>query len=128
RSLSATNCRGTTDASGRVTLTNFPPGPADIAVRFSNSLYVKRVDVPIGGGEIAVSTADGFLPVRVVNTATHEPVPRAFVTWTIDGGGRAEATATIAGEALLESVGTRAGVLTVTAPGFQTAEEQLPEP
>jgi hypothetical protein len=75
-----------------------------------------------------VSVPDGFLPVRVLNTATHEPVPRAFVTWTIAGGGRAETTTTIAGEALLESVGTSPGVLTVTAPGFQTAEEQLPEP
>jgi hypothetical protein len=127
-SLNTTNCRGTTDADGRVTLTSFPPGPSDIAVHFTNSLYVRRVDVPIGGGEVAVSVSDGFLPVRVINAATHEPVPRAFVTWTIEGGGRSEATTTIIGEALLEGVGTRPGILTVTAPRFQATEERLPEP
>jgi hypothetical protein len=97
-------------------------------VHFANSLYVRRLDVPIGGGEIAVSVPDGVLPVRVLNAVKKEPVPRAFVTWTIEGGGRAEATATIIGEALLEGVGTRPGILTVTAPGFQQAEERLPEP
>jgi hypothetical protein len=127
-SLITTNCRGTTDAEGRVTLTSFPPGPSDIAVHFANSLYVRRVDVPIGGGEVAVSIPDGLLPVRVVNAATREPVPRAFVTWTIEGGGRSEATTTVIGEALLEGVGTRPGILTVTAPGFQATEERLPEP
>jgi hypothetical protein len=75
-----------------------------------------------------VSVPDGFLPVRVINAATHEPVPRAFVTWTIEGGGRSEATTTITGEALLEGVGTRPGILTVTAPRFQATEEHLPEP
>jgi Carboxypeptidase regulatory-like domain len=127
-SLTTSNCRGTTDAGGRVTLSSFPPGPSDIAVHFANSLYVRRVDVPIGGGEIAVSVPDGFLPVHVINAATHEPVPRAFVTWTIDGGGRSEATTTIIGEALLEGVGVRPGILTVTAPGFQATEEHNPEP
>ena len=127
-SLNTTNCRGTTDAAGRVTLTSFPPGPSDIAVHFVNSLYVRRVDVPIGGGEVAVSVPDGFLPVRVINAATHQPVPRAFVTWAIEGGGRSEATTTITGEALLESVGTSPGTLTVTAPRFQATEERLPEP
>ena len=127
-SLNTTNCRGTTDADGRVTLTSFPPGASDIAVHFANSLYVRRLDVPIGGGEIAVSVPDGVLPVRVINAIKKEPVPQAFVTWTIDGGGRSEATTTIIGEALLEGVGTRPGILTVTAPGFQLAEEHLPEP
>jgi hypothetical protein len=127
-SLNTTNCRGTSDADGRVTLTSFPPGPSDIAVHFTNSLYVRRVDVPIGGGEVAVTVPDGFLPVRVINAATHEPVPRAFVTWTIEGGGRSEATTTIIGDALLEGVGTRPGILTVTAPRFQATEERLPEP
>ena len=75
-----------------------------------------------------MSVPDGFLPVRVINAATHEPVPRAFVTWTIEGGGRSEATTTIIGEALLEGVGTRPGILTVTAPRFQATEERLPEP
>jgi hypothetical protein len=75
-----------------------------------------------------VSVPDGVLPVRVVNAVTQEPVPRAFITWTIEGGGRSEATTTIVGEGLLEGVGTKAGILTVTAPGFQAAEEPLPEP
>jgi hypothetical protein len=97
-------------------------------VHFANSLYVRRVDVPIGGSEVAVSVPDGFLPVRVINAVKHEPVPRAFVTWTIAGGGRAEATTTITGDALLEGVGTRPGILTVTARGFEPAEERLPEP
>jgi hypothetical protein len=127
-SLTTTRCRGTTDADGRVTLTSFPPGASDIAVHFANSLYVRRVEVPIGGGEVAVSVPDGFMPVRVINAVKHQPVPRAFVTWTIEGGGRSEATTTIIGDALLEGVGTRPGILTVTAPGFQPAEERLPEP
>src|SRR5262245_4981340 len=127
-SLAASTCRGTTDADGRVTLTSFPPGPSDIAVRFANSLYVRRLEVPVGGGEIAVSFPDGVLPVRVVNAVKREPVPRAFVTWTIEGGGRSEATTTVVGEALLEGVRTRPGILSVTAPGFQPIEEQLPEP
>jgi hypothetical protein len=75
-----------------------------------------------------VSVPDGVLPARVINAVTHEPVPRAFVTWTIEGGGRAEATATIIGEALLEGVGTRPGILTVTAPGFRPAAQRLSEP
>jgi hypothetical protein len=127
-SLTTTRCRGTTDADGRVTLTSFPPGASDIAVHFANSLYVRRVEVPIGGGEVAVSVPDGFMPVRVINAVKHQPVPRAFVTWTIEGGGRSEATTTFIGDALLEGVGTRPGILTVTAPGFQPAEERLPEP
>ena len=127
-SLTTSRCRGATDADGRVTLTSFPPGPSDIAVHFANSVYVRRLNVPIGGGEIAVSVPDGVLPVRVVNAVKREPVPRALITWTIEGGGRSEATATILGEALLEGVGTRPGILTVTAPGFQRVEERLSEP
>jgi hypothetical protein len=127
-SLNTTNCRGTTAADGRVTPTSFPAGPSDIAVHFANSLHVRRLDVPIGGGEVAVSVPDGFLPVRVINAVNHEPMPRAFVTWTIEGGGRSEATTTNTGDALLEGVGTRPGILTVTAPGFLPAEQRLPEP
>ena len=97
-------------------------------MHFANSLYVRRLEVPIGGGEVAVSVPDGVIPVRVINAVKREPVPRAFVTWTIEGGGRSEATTTIVGEALLEGVGTKSGILTVTAPGFQPVEERLPEP
>jgi hypothetical protein len=126
--LASSSCRGTTGPEGRVTLASFPAGPADIAVHFANSLYVRRLEVPIGGREIAVSVPDGVLPVRVVNGVNREPVPRALVSWTIAGGGRSEATATILGEALLEGVGTNAGILTVMARGFQTVEQRLSEP
>jgi hypothetical protein len=127
-SLTTSMCRRPTDADGRVTLTSFPPGASDIAVFFSNSRYVRRLDVPGGGREVAVSVPDGVLPVRVVNALKQEPVPRAFVTWTIEGGGRSEAIATILGDALLEGVGTTAGTLTVAAPGYQPFEARLPEP
>src|SRR5215467_11985528 len=33
-------CRGATDGDGRVTLTNFPPGPAHVDVQMGNSTYV----------------------------------------------------------------------------------------
>jgi hypothetical protein len=125
--LDRTRCRGTTDADGRVTLTTFPPGPSDVAVHFANSMYVRQVAVPSGGREVAVSVPDGFLPLRVVNAAKNEPVARASITWTA-GGGRSVAASTIIGEAVLEGVGTGSGILKVTAPGFQPAEEQLPEP
>ncbi len=125
--LDRTRCRGTTDADGTVTLTAFPPGPADVAVHFANSMYVRQIAVPVGGREVGVSVPDGFLPVRVVNAAKNEPVARASITWTA-GGGRSVAVSTIIGEALLEGVGIGPGILKVTAPGFQPAEEPLPEP
>jgi len=96
-------------------------------VLFANSMYVRQVAVPSGGREVAVSVPDGFLPLRVVNAAKNEPVARASITWTA-GGGRSVAASTIIGEAVLEGVGTGPGILKVTAPGFQPAEEQLPEP
>ena len=128
RMLNTTRCRGATDRDGRVTLARFPPGPADLAVHFANSTYVRRLDVPIGGREIAIAIPDGFLQVRVSNAANTPTVPRAFVTWTVEGGGRVEATTAATGDALLEGVGIRPGVLTITAPGFQSFAEQLPEP
>jgi hypothetical protein len=76
-SLTTTNCRGTTDADGRVTLTSFPPGASDIAVHFAYSLYVRRLDVPIGGGEIAVSVPDGFLRRRDVDDLADQVGVRA---------------------------------------------------
>jgi carboxypeptidase family protein len=91
-------------------------------------MYVRRVDVPIGGSEVAVSIPDGFLPVRVIHAVKREPVPRASVIWTVDGGGRVEATTTVTGDALLEGVGTRPGILRVLSPGFQPAEERFSEP
>ena len=120
-------CPGVTDADGRVTLENFPPGPAHVDVRFGNSTYERRVVVPIDGREVAVTIPDGFLPVRVVNAVTGQPLSGATVTWT-GSGGRAETTTTATGEALIEAVGTAAGTLAASARGFQQAEEALAEP
>jgi Carboxypeptidase regulatory-like domain len=120
-------CRGATDADGRVTLTNFPPGPAHVDVHMANSTYVRQIEVPSDGGEVAIAIPEGFLPARVVNALTDQPVAGATITWT-GSGGRVEATPTASGDALLDGVGTAGGTLAVSAPGYQPAEEQLTEP
>ena len=120
-------CRGATDGDGRVTLTNFPPGPAHVDVHMGNSTYVRQVDVPTGGQEMAVVIPDGFLPVRVVNALKNQPVAGASITWT-GSGARVETTASATGEALLEGVGTAGGTLAVSARGYEPAQEQLAEP
>jgi hypothetical protein len=120
------SCRGSTDAEGRVTLTNFPPGPARIDVRLLNSTYVRRVNVPEDGKELSMVIPDGFLPLRVINTIKNGPIAGAAITWT-DGAGRVEARATGNGEALLEGV-SGAGTLAITADGFEPGEEKFPEP
>jgi hypothetical protein len=120
-------CRGTTDADGRVTLTNFPPGPAHVDVPMGSSTFVRQVDVPRDGREMAVVVPDGFLAVRAVNALKNQPVAGATITWS-GGGSRVEATATATGEALLGGVGTAGGTLAVSARGFDAVEEQLAEP
>src|SRR5262249_52069620 len=40
---SSFGCRGATDRDGRVTLENFPPGPAHVAVPMGNSTYVRQI-------------------------------------------------------------------------------------
>ena len=119
-------CRGVTDGEGRVTLTNFPPGPANVEVRMANSTYIRRFEVPLDGREVAIAIPDGFLPVHVVNDK-NEPVRGTSIRWT-GSGGRVEAAATASGDALLEGVGTAQGTLTVAAPGYQLTEEALAEP
>lgn len=119
-------CRGVTDGEGRVTLTNFPPGPAHVDVRMTNSTYIRQVEVPLDGREVAIAIPDGFLPVHVVNDK-NEPVRGASITWT-GSGGRVEAAAMATGDALLEGVGTARGTLTVSAQGYQPTEERLAEP
>jgi carboxypeptidase family protein len=127
RSIPGSSCEGTTDEAGRVTLLNFPPGPADVAVRLLNSTYVRHVEVPIDGSEIPIGIPGGFLPVRVTSTARQTPIPGAKITWTASGA-RVEAVASATGEALLDGVGTAGGTLAVEAPGHEPAEEMLPEP
>jgi hypothetical protein len=125
--VSSFGCRGATDADGRVTLTNFPPGPAHVDVRLVNSTYVRQVDVPSDGREVAVVIPEGLLAVHVVNAIKNQPVMGAAITWT-GHGARVEATATASGDALLEGVGTTGGTLAVAAPGYEPIEEQLTEP
>jgi hypothetical protein len=120
-------CRGATDVDGRVTLMNFPPGPAHVDVHMGNSTYVRQVDVPTGGQEMAVVIPDGFLPVRIVNALKNQPVAGASITWT-GSGARVETTASATGVALLEGVGTAGGMLAVSARGYEPAQEQLAEP
>src|SRR5215471_12680244 len=120
-------CLGATDADGRVTLANFPPGPAHVDVRMGNSTYVRQVDVPTGGQEMAVVIPDGFLAVRVVNALKNQPVTGASITW-MGSGARVESISTATGEALLEGVGTAGGTLAVSARGYALAQEQLAEP
>jgi hypothetical protein len=122
------SCGGRTDTDGRVTLATFPPGPARVTVHFANSTYVRRVEVPVGGRELAIVIPEGFLPLRVTNQLTNAPVAGASVAWTTGGGGRVEATTSATGDALLEGVGTTAGTLSTTARGYQPAEEMLSEP
>jgi hypothetical protein len=92
-----------------------------------NSTYVRQIEVPPDGREVAVVIPEGFLPVRVVNALNDQPVASATITWT-GSGGRVEATPTASGDALLEGVGTAGGTLAVSAQGYQPAEEQLAEP
>lgn len=120
-------CRGGTDADGRVTLTNFPPGPAHVDVHMVNSTYVRQIEVPPDGREVAIAIPEGLLPMRVVNALNGQPVSSATITWT-GSGGRVEATPTASGDALLEGVGIAGGTLAVSAPGYQPAEEPLTEP
>ena len=121
------SCAGGTDADGRVTLTNFPPGPTDVAVRLFNSTYVRRVIVPESGREIPVQIPDGLISVRVTNQRSNEPVGHAQIVWT-GNGGRVEAMATANGDALLEAVGAAGGQLAVTARNYQPLEASFPEP
>jgi hypothetical protein len=125
--VSSFGCRGVTDAEGRVTLTNFPPGPAHVDVHMANSTYVRQIEVPSDEREVAIAIPEGLLSVHVVNALKNQTVAGATVTWT-GNGARVEATATATGDALLEGAGTAGGTLAVSARGYEPAEEQLSEP
>jgi hypothetical protein len=120
-------CAGATDNDGRVTLMNFPPGPARVEVRQLNSTFVRRVTVPENGRELPVVIPDGFLPLHVVNALKNAAIAGAEVTW-MGSGGRVQARTSAVGEALLEGVGTEGGTLSITASGFDPGEEKLAEP
>jgi len=122
-----TSCVGFTDEDGRVTLNNFPPGPARVDVQLRNSTYVRQVDVPDGLRAIAIAIPDGFLPLHLTHAITNEPVTTAAITWT-GGGARVEAKASGNGDALLEGMDPTGGTLAITASGYEPAELKLSEP
>jgi hypothetical protein len=123
----ATACRGFTDAEGRLTLQNFPPGPARVDVRLQHSTYVRRVTVVGPGNEIALAVPQGILPVRVIDAVSKRAVANAHITWNASGA-TVEARSNATGEALLEAVGATSGTLAVTAPGYYDYEEPFGEP
>lgn len=122
-----TSCAGFTDDDGRVTLKDFPPGPARVEVQLRNSTYVRQVNVPDGLRAIAIAIPDGFLPLHLTHAITNEPVTAAAITWT-GGGARVEAKASGNGDALLEGVDSTGGTLAITAAGYEPAELKLSEP
>jgi Carboxypeptidase regulatory-like domain len=93
----------------------------------TNSTYVRQIEVPPDGREIAIDIPEGFLPVRVVNALNNQPVAGATIRWT-GSGSRVEATVTAAGDALLEGAGSTGGTLAVSAQGYEPAEKPLTEP
>jgi hypothetical protein len=125
---SENGCRGSTDGDGRLTLTRFPPGPARINVQLRNSTWVQRVNVPTDGRELAIEIPGGYLPLRVINVRSGQPVAGAAVKWSA-GGASIEAITTANGEALLEGVGVEGGgTLAIAANGYQPTEAKLSEP
>lgn len=119
-------CGGFTDGEGRITITNFPPGPTRVEVRQLNSTFVRRVTVADDGRELPIAIPDGFFPVRVLDTSKNAAIASADVSW-IGGGGRVDARTNALGEALLEGVGATGGTLVLTANGFDPGEEKFAE-
>jgi len=124
RRAAASGCRGGTDRDGRVTFTNFPPGPAHVDVHMTNSTFARQLDVLSDGREIVVAIPEGLLPVHVVDSVTRQPIAGATVTWT-GSGARVEGTVTVTGDALLEGVGTAGGTLETSASGYKPAADQI---
>ena len=123
--LTPRGCSGTTDGDGRIVLTPFPPGAAQLRVSLFNSSYIVRVNVPEGGREMAIAVPDGLIPVKVIDRINQHPVP-AQLTW-VGGGGRVETITTANGDALLEGVGAAGGTLTISAREYQTVEGSFDE-
>jgi hypothetical protein len=114
------SCAGVTDSDGRVVLTPFPAGPAQLRVTLFNSSYIANLNVPESGREIAIAVPDGLIPVKVISRTTQHPV-EAQLTW-VGGGGRVETYTNANGDALMEGVGTAGGTLTINAREHQTVE------
>ena len=123
---STTPCSASTDADGRVTFKNFPPGTANVQLRLLNSTYVRRLPVPEGGREVALTIPDGLVSVHVANQGTNQPIANAKVVWT-GNEGRVEASTNGVGDALIEAAGTNGGRLSVSAENFETLEANFSE-
>ena len=119
-STASRSCGGVTDSDGRVVLTPFPAGPAQLRVTLFNSSYIANINVPESGREMAIAVPDGLIPVKVISRTTQHPV-EAQLTW-VGGGGRVETYTNANGDALMEGVGTSGGTLTVSAREHQTVE------
>jgi hypothetical protein len=120
----STSCTETTDANGRVTFENFPPGAARVDIRLPNSTFSRRVIVPEKRVELALAIPDGILPVRVINAATKRPIGNATVRWT-SGGSRVEGRTVASGDALLESTGAAGGTVEAFADGYDAFQARL---
>jgi len=120
------SCGGSTDADGRVTFANVPPGAARIDVRLRTSTHLRRANVRGDGPEIAIAIPDGYLPLHVTSETTGRPIANAMVTWN-GGGYRVQAATTGNGDVLLEGVGDGVGSISVAASGFVTGEATVTE-
>jgi hypothetical protein len=120
-------CVGATDADGRVTLQNFPPGPARVEVGLFNSRFIRRLTVPDNGQENVIAIPDGLTSVHVSNAVSGRAVDGANIVWTGDGG-TVEAFTTVTGDALLESVGSGGGTMTIRQLDYEPAEAAFEEP
>ncbi len=127
RPYGASPCAAATDGEGRVTFPNFPPGPARIDVQLPGSTWVRRITLPVEPREVMVEVPSGFLPLRVGDARTGNPVGSADVTW-ISGGFRVEAMTSATGEALLRGVAAAPGTLAIEARAYERANAKLPEP
>lgn len=115
--MMAARCNDTTDAEGRVSFTNVPPGPIGIGVRSGNSTYQRNATVGRSDPELPFAIPDGFLQLQVTNELTGAPVANASVTWN-GNGYRVSSTTNGLGAALLEGVGDGSGLIQVAARGF----------
>jgi hypothetical protein len=115
--MTSARCGGTTDADGRVSFTNVPPGPIRIEVRSGNSTHQRLANVRSFGPELAIAVPTGFIQLQVTNELTGAPVVGASVTWSGDGY-RVQSITNGSGAALLEGVGDGKGSFQATAAGF----------